>query len=143
MSRKNHQRPLHLHQKSRNGLDFPASITSTGQCLGRAITARTRAMAVQQRESATVRYMEHPELREVFADSLHSIAWDGQTMRLEFCVTRHSEAASAGAPAEATRHPACRLVLTAPAVATLYNRLQQTVTAMAEAGLIAKAPPQT
>jgi tRNA A37 N6-isopentenylltransferase MiaA len=42
--------------------------------------------------------------------------------------------------AEAKRYPACRLVLTAAAAAALYNRLHQTVAAMAEAGLIAKAP---
>jgi|SRR5580658_8899127 hypothetical protein len=98
-------------------------------------------MAVQQREPTPVRYVDLPEPGEIFADSLHAVAWDGQTMRLEFCVTRYGETASAGAVAEATRYPACRLVLTAPAVAALYNRLHKTVAAMAEAGLIAKAPP--
>jgi hypothetical protein len=100
-----------------------------------------RAMAVQPRESISVRYMEVPEPRETFADSLHGIAWDGQTLRLEFCVTRYPETASGASPAEAKRYPACRLVLTAPAVAALYNRLQQTVAALAEAGVIAKTPP--
>jgi hypothetical protein len=99
-------------------------------------------MTVQQRESTPVRYMELPELSEVFADSVHAIAWDGQTMRLEFCVTRYPDAAPAGTATEAKRYPACRLVLTAPAVAALYNRLQETVAALAEAGVIAKAPPQ-
>jgi hypothetical protein len=98
-------------------------------------------MAVQQREPPVVRYVDQPEPGEIFADSLHAVAWDGQTMRLEFCITRYGEAASAAAVAEARRYPACRLVLTAPAVAALYNRLHQTVAAMAEAGLIAKTPP--
>jgi hypothetical protein len=99
-------------------------------------------MVVQQRESTPVRYMERPELSEIFADSVHTIVWDGQTMRLEFCVTRYPDAASVGTAAEAKRYPACRLVLTAPAVAALYNRLQETVAALTEAGVIAKAPPQ-
>jgi len=98
-------------------------------------------MAVQQSESISVRYMEQHEPREIFADSLHAIAWDGQTLRLEFCVTRYPEAASVGTGAELKRYPACRLVLTAPAVAALYNRLQQTVAALAQAGQIATTPP--
>ncbi len=98
-------------------------------------------MAVQQREAPPIRYVDLPELPEIFADSLHAVAWEAQTMRLEFCITRYAEPASADTVAEAKRYPACRLVLTAPAVAALYNRLQQTVAAMAEAGLIAKAPP--
>ena len=98
-------------------------------------------MAVQQRESTPVRYVDMPEPHEVFADSLHTVVWDGQTLRLEFCVTRYPDAASAGSVAEAKRHSVCRLVLTAPGVAALYNRLQQTVAALAEAGLITKAPP--
>jgi hypothetical protein len=98
-------------------------------------------MAVKQHESMPVRYVERPELPEVFADSLHAVTWDGQTLRLEFCVTRYPEAVPAGAAAEAKRFPACRLVLTAPGAAALYNRLQQTVAALTQAGVIGKAPP--
>jgi hypothetical protein len=87
-----------------------------------------------------IRYMDMAELPETFADSVHSMVWDGQTLRVEFCVTRYSELASANA--EARRYPACRLVLTSLGVAALYNRLQQTVTALAEAGIIAKTAPQ-
>src|SRR6266850_4356959 len=97
-------------------------------------------MAVQQ-QSAPARYMELPELGETFADSVHTMVWDGQTLRVEFCVTRFAESAPAGGAAETKRYPVCRLVLTAPGVAGLYNRLQQTVTALAEAGVIAKTPP--
>jgi hypothetical protein len=98
-------------------------------------------MAAQQTESISTRYVEQPEPRETFADSLHGIAWDGQTLRLEFCVTRYPDAALAGTGAELRRYPVCRLVLTAPAVAALYNRLQQTVTALAKAGVIATTQP--
>jgi hypothetical protein len=98
-------------------------------------------MAAQQTESISVHYVEQPEPRETFADSLHGIAWDGQTLRLEFCVTRYPDAASVGTGAELKRYPVCRLVLTAPAMAALYNRLQQTVTALAKAGAIGTTPP--
>src|SRR6266700_3602163 len=95
-------------------------------------------MAVQQ-QPIPVRYVERTDLPETFADSLHTMVWDGQTLRVELCVTRYPETASAG---EAKRYPACRLVLTSAGVVALYNRLQQTVTALAEAGVIAKTPPQ-
>ena len=93
-------------------------------------------MEVQQ-QSMPLRYVELPDLPETFADSVHTMVWDGQTLRVEFCVTRYPDAASASTAAEAKRYPACRLVLTSPGVAALYNRLQQTVTALAEAGVIA------
>jgi hypothetical protein len=96
-------------------------------------------MAIQQHQSVPGRYVELPDLSETFADSLHTVVWDGQTLRVEFCVTRYPEAASGG---EANRYPACRLVLTSGGLVALYNRLQQIVTTLAEAGVIAKTPPQ-
>jgi hypothetical protein len=100
-------------------------------------------MPVQQPASSPVRNIELPELREIFADSLHTIAWDGQTMRLEFCVTRYPVAAAVGNTAETKRYPACRLVLAASGGAALYNHSQQTVSALAEAGVIKASPQQT
>ena len=66
--------------------------------------------------------------------------WDGQTLRVELCVTRF-QAPAAGGQAEATRIPACRLVLSATAAADLANRLQQTLTALKGAGQPAAAKP--
>jgi hypothetical protein len=90
-------------------------------------------MAVQQQQSLPVRYMETADLRETFADSLHTMVWDGQTLRMEFCVTRYPEAASGS---EAKRYPACRLVLTAPVATDLFNRLNQTMAALSQAGVV-------
>jgi hypothetical protein len=95
-------------------------------------------MAANQ-QSMPIRYMDAPDLSETFADSVHNMVWDGQTLRIEFCVTRYPERA-ADKDAEARRYPACRLVLTAPGVAALFNRLQQTVAALSEAGVIGKQP---
>src|SRR5262249_1309435 len=99
-------------------------------------------MAVQQREPGRVEYVEVPELGETFADSLHTMIWDGQTLRIEFCVTRYPDAPADGAAPNGKRYPACRLVLTAPGVAALYNPLQQTVAVLADAGVTSKPPPQ-
>ena len=98
-------------------------------------------MAVQQQQSVTVRYMERPDLEETFADSLHTMVWDGQTLRVELCVTRYPDAAGGG---EAKRYPACRLVLTPPVAVDLFNRLNQTMAALTQAGVVSqrKAEPQ-
>jgi len=90
-------------------------------------------------QSMPVRFVDAPNLPETFADSVHNVVWDGQTLRVEFCVTRYPERPG-DKDAEARRYPACRLVLTASGVAALFNRLQQTVAALSEAGVIAKQP---
>jgi hypothetical protein len=96
-------------------------------------------MAIQQQSSSTtVEYVELPELRETFADSIHTMVWDGQTLRVEFSVTRYPEAPAAG---EAKRYPACRLVLTAAAVTDLFNRVQQTMAALAKSGAASQQRP--
>jgi hypothetical protein len=86
----------------------------------------------QQKQPLTSRYVDLPDLAETFADSIHMMVWDGQMLRVEFCVTRFPESASA-AP-ETKRHPACRLVLTSAATVDLFNRLQQTMAALKQAG---------
>jgi hypothetical protein len=96
-------------------------------------------MATQQQQ-LQIRYIDTPEVRETFADSVHGMIWDGQTLRVELCVTRF-QAPATGSQAEAVRMPACRLVLSATAAAELANRLQQTLTAIkggGQAGAAAK-----
>lgn len=98
-------------------------------------------MALQQQQLSQVRHVDLPELRETFADSIQTMTWDGQTLRIEFCVTRYPENPSATA-AEAKRYPACRLVVTAPVAVELFNRLQQTMTALAQTGVVSQHKPQ-
>jgi hypothetical protein len=92
-------------------------------------------MAVQQQQPGPARYVDRPDLPETFADSLHTMVWDGQTLRIEFCVTRFPEAA---AGTEAKRYPACRLVLSASVAADLFNRLNQTMAALSQAGIVSQ-----
>jgi hypothetical protein len=100
------------------------------------------AMAVHQQPPPPSHYVDLPELAETFADSVHAMVWDGHTLRVELCVTRFPEPAS-GTQMEARRYPACRLVLTSAATIDLFDRLQQTMAALAKAGLLSqqKAPP--
>ena len=100
-------------------------------------------MAIQQQQQPTpIRHVDLPDLPETFADSIHTMAWDGQTLRVDFCVTRYPEVPSAPG-AEARRYPVSRLVLTAPVAVDLFGRLQQTMAALAKAGVVTqqKAPP--
>jgi hypothetical protein len=99
-------------------------------------------MAIQQQSSTPLRHVDLPDLPETFADSIHTMVWDGQTLRIELCVTRYPEVA--GVPgAEAKRYPVSRLVLTAPVAVDLFGRLQQTMATLAKAGVVTqqKAPP--
>ena len=92
-------------------------------------------MVEKQQKPLAVRHVDRPEVVETFLDSLHRIQWDGQSLRVELCVTRSPEP-NAPAGAEANRYTACRLVLTPQAAVDLFNGLQQTMTALAQAGVV-------
>ena len=42
-------------------------------------------------QTATIRYIDRPEIDEVFADAVTGLLYDGQTLRMEFAVTRFDE----------------------------------------------------
>jgi hypothetical protein len=96
-------------------------------------------MPEEKQPPAKLRHLDLPELRETFADSVRTVVWDGQTLRVELSVTRVSDIAP-GEAAQATRYPAARLVLTPQASVDLYNRLQQTMAALVKSGLIKQQP---
>lgn len=85
--------------------------------------------------SPALRYIDRPDCAETFADSIHSVVFDGQTMRIEFAVTRMDEAKK-DAPLTGRRYPACRLVLSPAAAVDLINRMQQTAAALQQAGMV-------
>ena len=76
-----------------------------------------------------------PELSETFADFVHRIQFDGQTLRLEFCVTRFDDHRPP-APASGKRYPTCRLVLPAAAALDLMNKMQQITAGLIKAGVL-------
>jgi len=80
-------------------------------------------------------YVDRPELPETFADSLHTVSFDGQSARLEFCVTRASEPNPQGGGVR-RRYPACRLVLTPAAAVDLINHMQRLTAHLVQAGLL-------
>jgi hypothetical protein len=86
-------------------------------------------------KTATVRYVDRPECEETFADSINSVFFDGQTLRIEFGVTRMDEMKK-DAPVTGRRYPACRLVLPPAAAIELINKMQQTAAALEQAGIV-------
>ena len=87
------------------------------------------------KQTATIRYVDQPECAETFADSINSVFFDGQTMRIEFGITRMDEMKQ-GAPLTGRRYPACRLVLPPVAAIELINKMQQAAAALQQAGLV-------
>jgi hypothetical protein len=93
-----------------------------------------------ERQSATVRYVDRPDLEETFADSITALLFDGQTLRIEFGVTRIDDV-KANSPVTGRRYPACRVVLPPATAAELINRMQQIAQALSQAGVL-KTPPR-
>jgi hypothetical protein len=89
--------------------------------------------------SLTIEYIDLPELAETFADSIHSIFFDGQSVRITFCATRFGEQ-KPNQPPHAKRYPCCRLVLSTGAAVELINQMRTIGNAMAQAGIVKASP---
>jgi hypothetical protein len=84
---------------------------------------------------ATFRYVDRPDCIEAFADSINSLNYDGQSLRIEFGVTRLDEI-KPNSPMTGRRYPISRLVLSPAAAIDLINKMQQVATALVQAGLV-------
>ncbi len=93
-----------------------------------------------ERQPATVRLIDRMDVAETFADSITGAVFDGQTLRIEFAVTRLDEV-KPNTPITGRRYPACRVVLSPAAAIDLINRMQQIAVALTQAG-VAKATPR-
>jgi hypothetical protein len=85
------------------------------------------------------RFVDRPEISETFADSIHSLNFDGQAMRIIFCTTRFDEP-KPPKPPTAAQFPICRLVLTPVAALDLFNKLQQVIKALEQSGAVTRGP---
>ena len=95
----------------------------------------SRAPGQSERQAATVRYLDRPDIAETFADSITGLVFDGQTLRIEFGVTRLDEI-KPNTAITGRRYPACRVVLPPAAAIDLINRMQQIATALTQAGVM-------
>ncbi len=97
------------------------------------IQASALGVVAKQAETQRVvfRYVDRPDCLETFADSLIGLVVDGQSLRLEFGVSRLDER-KADMPLSGRRYPVCRLVLAPAAVVELINKLQYVAAAVAK-----------
>jgi len=116
----------------------PEPTTSKSNLSGAVAPAPAPAPA-SERTAAAIRYLDRADMEETFADSITGLIFDGQTLRIEFGVTRFDEV-KPNTPITGRRYPACRLVLPPAAAVDLINRMQQIATALTQAGLVKTAP---
>jgi|SRR5580658_3765375 hypothetical protein len=98
------------------------------------------AAAPAGQRATTIRYIDRPDVAETFADSVSGLIFDGQSLRIEFAVTRLDEV-KPNSPITGRRYPACRLVLPPAAAVDLINRMQHIGAALTQAG-VTKATPR-
>ena len=84
-----------------------------------------------------LQYVDIPDVSETFADSFRNLSFDGQSARLEFCVTRMDQPKPPDPP-QAKMYPVCRLVLTPAAFLNLFNQLQNIMNLLQKKGVIQK-----
>jgi hypothetical protein len=87
-----------------------------------------------------IHYVDRPDCQETFADSIAQVMFDGQSLRIEFCVTRLDEV-KPNTQVTGRRLPAARIALTPTAAVELINRLHQVAAAMTQAGMLKANPP--
>jgi hypothetical protein len=101
--------------------------------------AGAAAGAAGERPQATIRYVDRADMAETFADSITGLIFDGQTLRVEFGVTRFDDV-KPNTPVTGRRYPACRVVLPPAAAVELINRMQQIAAALTQAGVVKATP---
>lgn len=85
-------------------------------------------------------YQDSPELGETFADSIGQCYFDGESLRIEFLVSRLDPGATVEEPT-GTKRPACRVALTPTGALDLLNRCQQIFGALQKKGVLRKQEP--
>jgi hypothetical protein len=81
------------------------------------------------------RYQDMPELGETFADSIGGWSYDGNTLRVEFLVSR-LDPVKGGEQPTGRVVPTCRLVLSTMAAVELIRAAGQITTALTQAGVL-------
>lgn len=89
----------------------------------------------------TYTYVDLPDLAETFADSIGGTFFDGNLLRIEFCIGRLDALKPQTSPT-GRRYPACRLVLSTTAAVELMNSMQRISAALVKAGVLKPTPAQ-
>ena len=86
-----------------------------------------------------LQYVDRLDCDEVFVDTVSKISFDGQTLRMEFAVTRLDDVAP-NTPPTGRLIPSVRLVLPPRTAVDLMNRMQQITAALIQAGYLKQTP---
>ncbi len=135
------KRAFRLQEKPKGRKKIMSDKPDTEHTTGNpAPAAKPTSVAAGQsdRQAATIRYIDRPDIEEIFADSVSGLIFDGQTLRIEFGVTRLDEV-RANTPLTGRRYPASRIVLPPTAAVDLINRMQQIAAALRQAGVVKAA----
>ena len=81
-----------------------------------------------------LQYVSDPSVREVFADQIRLLHWDGSNARIEFAVTRPE--LTGPNQAISKLHPAARLVLSPQALMMLSEQLAGLVAQLEKTGVV-------
>src|SRR5882757_7576343 len=98
-------------------------------------TSRPRHRSSKERtrmaedEKPKFRYQDVPDLGETFADTVGNWSFDGNTLRIEFLVSRIDPEKPSGAPT-GRAVPVCRLVLTTPGAVQMLRTCAQFTAAL-------------
>jgi hypothetical protein len=86
-----------------------------------------------------IEYVDVPGISETYADTVRGMMFDGQSVRLELCVTRMSEPKKGSSELTGKRQTACRVVLPLSAALDLSTQLGRMMTTLAKRGAERKA----
>ncbi len=89
--------------------------------------------------SPKIEYVDVPSITETYADAIHGMVFDGQSLRLELCVTRMDEPQKGNEQLTGKRQTACRVVLPVNAALELSTKLGRMMTTLAKRGAERKA----
>jgi hypothetical protein len=92
------------------------------------------------KQAATkIEYIDVPSIAETYADTVRGMVFDGQSVRLELCVTRMDEPQKGATELSGKRQTACRVVLPLSAALELSTKLGRMMTTLAKRGAERKA----
>lgn len=97
-------------------------------------------MADEKAPRPEFRYQDRPEISETFADAVGNWFFDGQTLRIEFTVSRLDGVQAADKPT-GHKFPACRLVLPVTGALELLKLAREFTAVLQKAGT-AKPPAE-
>jgi hypothetical protein len=83
------------------------------------------------------RYVDRPEIGEIYADAIETIVVDGAALKMEFVVNR-LDTPRDGKQASGRKYPVCRLFMPPKGAIELYNKLTQMMSALEQAGAVTR-----